>query len=224
MSSLERQAEVVTALGALLEREHLWAMVTTGVGAFSIVVALGCWLIVPRARGAGWPMFLLGVVWLSSGGVRLRASNFERSQLSELVREAPHLVEERLLPDAELQRSTHRWLQWVDGGLLVAAAVLLTRRGALRSAGVGLLVSVVVAIGLDTLALERWTRRVTLLRQLADLAPLSRRGVAPGPASVAAQLDVGASCLKVLTGSALPLTGSGSAARHGPPSASRALV
>jgi hypothetical protein len=169
VSSLERQAEVVAALGELLEREQRWAMVTTAVGVFSIVVALGCWLILPRARGAGWPLFLLGVVWLASGGVRLRASNFEGAQLAELVREAPHLVEERLLPDAEVQRSTHLWLLWVDGGLLVAAVVLLTRRGALRSAGMGLLVSVVVAIGFDTQALERWTRRVTLLRQFVDL-------------------------------------------------------
>lgn len=168
MAVAEEQAQLVARLLEVGAADQRWAMVTLGTGALALVGAVICFFIwpTPFARGAGWPLGVLGAVFLVSGLTTYRRVTTARAQLPDVVREAPHLVESTLLPEAEDETTRLAMLRWFDGALVLVGVALATRRGGLRGAGAGLLLLAAVSLGFDSLALERTEQRRADLAQL----------------------------------------------------------
>ncbi len=166
---MTEQERLVAELLEIASRDQRWALVMAGCGALAVVASVACFLIWPTslARGAGWPLLLLGAVFLTSGLVSVRRVSLHRTRLPELVREAPHVVGAVLVPEAEAAQLTLSMLRWVDGGLGLLGLVLLTRPGRLRGAGLGLVLTTALAFAFDVLELERTTLRRDALVQLA---------------------------------------------------------
>ena len=169
---MTEQERLVAELLEVASRDQRWALVMAGCGALALVAAVACFLIwpTPLARGAGWPLLLLGAVFLTSGLVSVRRVSVRRTQLPELVREAPHVVETVLVPEAEAAELTLSMLRWVDGVLGLVGLALVTRPGRLRGAGLGLFLMASLAFAFDVLELGRTTLRHAALVQLAATA------------------------------------------------------
>ncbi|MBL8935603.1 MAG: hypothetical protein JNM69_13690 [Archangium sp.] len=169
LTTAEAQLVVLDALVSAAGQERTWAIVAASSGALAVLLALACWLVwaKPVGVGAAIPLGVLGLIQGMAGVTHFVKASSELQTLPDLVREAPHQLETRLTPIAADEVLAGQVTQVVDGGLLVAGLVLVTRRERLRGIGLGLLVMGALSLALDSLALERHRAKVDVLTTTA---------------------------------------------------------
>lgn len=168
MDLAQAHVALTEALVRAADLERAWALAMAVSGAAALLGALTLWLVVakPVALGAALPLTVLGAIHLVAGGLDFAAATAEQRRVADHVREAPHLLGERLVKarDAVAMRQV---LEGVDGFLVVAGLVLLTRRERWRGAGAGVLVMGGLALGFDASAVARQREVVTVLEAFA---------------------------------------------------------
>ncbi|MER2563466.1 MAG: hypothetical protein ABTQ32_22245 [Myxococcaceae bacterium] len=169
LTTAEAQVAVLDALVSAAGQERTWAIVAASSGAFAVLLALACWLVwaKPMGVGAAIPLGVLGLIQGIAGVTHFVNASAELRSLPDLVREAPHQLETRLKPVAMDEVLAGQVAQVVDGVLLLAGVVLVTRRERLRGVGLALLLMGALSLALDSLALERHRAKVEVLTTTA---------------------------------------------------------